>query len=182
MAAGSFSGHAAGSNHHDATHHEAQASRAAGAPRTWREPACVIDLDELAFMLCDQLWPLCAAFRVGRLTFLNDSEHEDGAQQYLVLRDGEPIDSIGVSQVRDPRRLAAYLRGLAWIVPMSTEFSSARWTRRITSAHPHGKRRVFHSKDEPCPLCSCSPIPRAVPSPLSAPAHPRLPGSLRRSA
>ena len=53
--------------------------------------------DELAGLLTEHTWTLCAAFRLGELVFVNDASCEDGAQEYAVLRAGRQIESLTCS-------------------------------------------------------------------------------------
>jgi hypothetical protein len=43
--------------------------------------------EELARTLTEYTWTLCTGFRLGGYLFLNDSTSEDGAQEYVVLRE-----------------------------------------------------------------------------------------------
>ncbi len=46
----------------------------------------VYSAEELAQMLTARSWTLCTAFRLGNYLFLNDSTHEDGGQEYAILK------------------------------------------------------------------------------------------------
>ncbi len=71
----------------------------------------VESLPQLARMLADYTYTLSAGFRVGKLTLLNDSTSEDLKQEYSVQVDGEPIESLTVSDV-DPEELLRLLEAL----------------------------------------------------------------------
>ena len=43
--------------------------------------------EELARKLTAHTWTLCTGFRLGGYLFLNDSTHEDGAQEYAIYRE-----------------------------------------------------------------------------------------------
>lgn len=67
-----------------------------------RRRFCVADvpsIEELARKLTQCTWTLCTGFRLAAdgqvLLLLNDSTHEDGAQEYAVFReDGQQLESI----------------------------------------------------------------------------------------
>ena len=66
--------------------------------RTW----VVVDVDgpeHLAEKLTAQTWCLCNGFRLAGYLFLNDATHEDGAQEYGIVReaDGRQVETVTFS-------------------------------------------------------------------------------------
>jgi len=65
--------------------------------------------EELAEKLTEHTWTLCTGFRLGKLLFLNDATHEDGAGEYAVVLEGSAqsiqIESITFSWCNYARAL-----------------------------------------------------------------------------
>lgn len=69
----------------------------------WERRHRVVEVEDLA-LLCSALsterFPLCAGFRYGTVTLLNDSFADDTSDaEYAVLRDGRQVDSFVVSRL-----------------------------------------------------------------------------------
>jgi len=65
--------------------------------------------EDLAKKLTEHTWTLCTAFKLGKLLFLNDATHEDGAGEYAVVLDDGPqpvqVESITFSWCNYDRAL-----------------------------------------------------------------------------
>jgi hypothetical protein len=92
----------------------------------------VADAAELMEKLHGHTWTLCTGFRLGCYLFLNDATHEDGAQEYAILKDlggGQflQVESWTVSWMK-PEGLAHHiadclagrLDDCAWVQPVTT--------------------------------------------------------------
>lgn len=102
--------------------------------------------EELAKMLTERTYTLCAGFRYGGYLFLNDSFSEDGAQEYGVIKEatGKQVESITFSWC-DYERALQLIREIArGDFDAEGGFSGISLAVQVEALERHGA----------CPLCA----------------------------
>jgi len=99
--------------------------------------ADVPDLATMAQMLYRNSWCLCNGFRASNLTLANDAFSEDGAQEFVVLRDGREIESLTVSWFDSEAALLETLTKLDGPEAF-TVYGARDYGARQIQAHPEG--------------------------------------------
>lgn len=75
--------------------------------------ADVPDLPTMAKMLYRNSWCLCNGFQCGDLVMVNDAFSEDGAQEFVAVKNGREIESLTVSWFDSEATLLKTLETLA---------------------------------------------------------------------
>jgi len=104
--------------------------------------------EELARMLTEQTWCLCNGFELNGYWFLNDATHEDGAQEYAIVKKAEPqgrpaqVESITMSWCSYDEALSYIRRAIAG------EYDDANY---VFAVEPGVETPDQHDR---CPLCA----------------------------
>mgnify|MGYP001603500485 CR=1 FL=1 len=105
--------------------------------------ADVPDLATMAQMLYRNSWCICNGIRASNLTLVNDSFSEDGAQEFVVIRDGQEIESLTVS----------WFESEASLLETLTELDGPDAFSKY-GARNYGARNLQTHQDGACSMCA----------------------------
>jgi hypothetical protein len=110
--------------------------------RTW----AVVDVasdEEFAHNLVEQVYTRCTGFRFDGYLFLNDSEREDGHQEYVILRESDLLH-VGNLLLRATKAIAEQSIATMLEIGFPDDGYGTMPADRIQSVAEHGR----------CPLCA----------------------------